>query len=111
MDSWTGNALVCLYCTRPKMAPMRHMKMPKYMRLMPLTPHRPLNLTVVRSGIFMSASPAAKALVPRKDKQITANIHISFLAFLIHFEGRHYAKAVGHCQPFFGKVLTRYCDN
>ncbi len=46
-----GRALVWLYWTQPKMAPMAHITMPKYIRPKPLMPPRPSNLTWVRSGI------------------------------------------------------------
>ena len=58
MESWTGRALVCLYCTRPKIAPIPQIKIPKYIRVIPLRPPRASNFTKLRSGSLMSASPA-----------------------------------------------------
>ena len=80
--SCTGRALVCLYCTRPKTAPMAHIRMPRYISVTPLTPPRPANVTCVRSGILMSAS-LANAFVARPDKQNNATIHVVILIFLI----------------------------
>src|SRR5205814_99209 len=56
IDSCTGSALVCLYCTSPKIAPAAQIRMPRYIKVRPLTPPSPLNVTGARSGILISAS-------------------------------------------------------
>ncbi len=58
MLSCTGSALVCLYCTRPKIAPIKQIRIPRYISATPLTPPNPPKCTVVRSGITMSDSLA-----------------------------------------------------
>src|SRR5690242_3487535 len=82
MVEWTGSALVNRYCTRPNAAPMRHMAMPKYIKVTPPTPHKPVKVTRVRSGILMLASLATPALA-KPSKQNIASGHDLILEFLI----------------------------
>ena len=58
MDLCTGSDFVCQYCTRPKIAPMAHIAIPRYISVVPPTPPSPSKLILSRGGIFRSASPA-----------------------------------------------------
>src|SRR4051812_22847505 len=66
MLSCTGSALVWLYCTNPKTTPMAQMSNPRYMSVAPLMPPSPLNATLLRSGILISASLADRDAGTRK---------------------------------------------
>src|SRR5437870_2204899 len=82
MLSWTGSALVCLYCHIPKIAPIKQIKMPKYIKVVPLTPPRPANLTASNGGILISASlPKAAVDRPKMARMSTPQNHR--LLFLI----------------------------
>ena len=55
-SSWTGMALVCRYCIRPKIRPMTHTTSPPYMR--PARDRAEEEHHLCRSGRLMSASLA-----------------------------------------------------
>src|SRR5438067_2818608 len=76
--SWTGRALVCIYCTSPKTAPMAQITIPMYMRVTPLMPPSPSNLTFVRSGMLMSASLAEAFATPAAN-----NIRFQNISFVL----------------------------
>jgi hypothetical protein len=68
MLSCTAKALVCLYWTKPKAAPMKQITIPIYISAGPLMPPRPLNLTCERGGMLISAS------LPNADEALTSAI-------------------------------------
>src|SRR5439155_7303818 len=68
IDSCTGSALVCLYCTSPKIAPAAQIRMPRYINVRPLTPPSPLNVTGARSGILISASLPRRGVTPHRTR-------------------------------------------
>src|SRR5438445_5812161 len=89
MLSCTGRALVCLYCTNPKIAPMKQIRMPKYIKVVPLTPPRPANLTASKGGILISASlPKAAVDRPKMARMSTPQNHR--LLFLIIYRSGDY---------------------
>src|SRR6266478_3747824 len=84
MLSCTGRALVCLYCTRPKAAPMKQITMPQYISVVPAMPPRPLNFTVSNCGIWMSASLAFTPVAANRVRN-PSTIQNQYLLFLIIF--------------------------
>src|SRR5438552_3730433 len=84
MLSCTGRALVCLYCTRPKAAPMKQITMPQYISVVPAMPPRPLNLTVSNRGMWMSASLAFTPVAANRVRK-PSTIQNQYLLFLIIF--------------------------
>src|SRR4051812_27106318 len=98
MLSCTGSALVCMYCTKPKMAPMAQTMMPKYMSDKPLAPPKPGNFTWLKSGILISDS-LAKALVEQPKAANTRTTQNHSLLFRIKFKrGRLLPKNPPVCQ-------------
>ncbi len=107
MLSCTGNALVCLYCTRPNRAPTPQSKMPRYISISPLMPPNPANLTSLREGILMSASPA-NTLVARPNKQNAASAHKEILVFFIkRCRGRRLTKLPIAANHFWQRTLQK----
>src|SRR5690348_16537549 len=107
----TGRALVCLYCTRPKTIPMTQMASPAYISVMPLTPPRPPNFTVVRSGITMSDSLAYAPVEPsiiseRRMNQYQCFLLLISLGVIIAKEGQGLPTHVLACLP---RILDKTC--
>src|SRR5258708_7004149 len=102
MLSCTGKALVWRYCTTPKIAPMAQMRMPRYIRAEPLMPPKPSNLTLERSGILMSASPAKPAVADIKPTAIKINLQHQDL-----FNSIRWAQYCKTNQPFANHFLAR----
>src|SRR5437773_2891204 len=100
MLSCTGSALVWLYCTQPKIAPMAQITIPRYINVTPLTPPRPGNVTCVRSGILMSASLAYTPLAAKSVRN-PRTIQNQYLLFLIILEGRVLLNRSRLCQHNF----------
>src|SRR5437867_8506525 len=102
----TGRALVCLYCTRPKAAPMKQITMPQYISVVPAMLPKPLNLTASSRGMWMSAS---LALTPVAANSVSApsTIQNQYLLFLIIFGTEIITKETRHKPTLFLETNTQ----